>query len=319
MRLKKLFLICATMSIGFISCNKDDDDETPTFEERDRGEQAIEDDERLVEFLSTHFYNYEEFQNPSEGFDYSIEFDTISGENSEKTSLLESEDLMVKSVTRDDVEYDLYILKVREGEGDRPTMADSTLVAYTGQLMNQTVFNENMVSPVWFDLPGYIILDANGRPGRAGGVLPGFSESLVEFKSSTGYDVNPDNTISWKNDYGIGAVFVPSGLAYFSSPPSGSGIPGYAPLIFKINLYRTVEADHDKDGIPSWMEDLDNDGNVFNDNTDGDNFPDHSDADDDGDGTPTRDEIVIREDGTLELTDTNNDGTPDYLDPDFFK
>lgn len=318
MRLKKLFLICATISIAFSSCNKDDDN-TPTFEERDRGEQAVEDDEQLVEFLSSHFYNYEEFENPSEGFDYRIEFDTIAGENADKTSLFDSEDLIKKSVTRDDVEYTLYILKVREGEGDRPTSADSTLVAYTGQLMNQTFFNDNMISPVWFDLPGYITLDERGRPARTGGVLPGFSESLVEFKSATGYDVNPDNTVSWNNDYGIGAVFVPSGLAYFSNPPSGSGIPGYAPLIFKINPYRAVEADHDRDGIPSWMEDLNEDGNVYNDNTDGDTFPNHSDADDDGDGTPTRKEIVINEDGTIELTDSNNDGTPDYLDPDTFK
>ena len=318
MRLKKLFLICATISVAFSSCNKDDDD-TPTIEERDRGEQAIEDDEKLVEFLSTHFYNYEEFENPSEGFDYRIKFDTIAGENSDKTSLLQSEDLIKKSVTQDDVDYTLYILKVREGEGDRPTMADSTLVAHTGQLIDKTVFKDNMVSPVWFDLPGYVVLNSQGRPTLVGGEIPGISESLVEFKSATGYDVNPDNTISWHNDYGIGAVFVPSGLAYFSSPSQGSGIPRYAPLIYKINLYRVAEADHDRDGVPSRLEDVNEDQNLYNDNTDGDSFPNYSDPDDDGDGTATRDEILITEDGDVELIDTNNDGTPDYLDPDFFK
>jgi hypothetical protein len=320
MRLKKLFLICTTVSIAFSSCNKDDDDGGGfTFEERDRGEQAVEDEERLVEFLSTHFYNYEDFQNPSEGFDYRITFDTIAGENSDKISILDSEELIEKTVNRDDVDYTLYILKIREGQGERPTFADSTLVAYTGQLINETVFNDNIVSPVWFDLPGYTTLNANGQPARAGSVLPGFSESLTEFKSSTGFTVNADNTISWNNDYGIGAIFSPSGLAYFSSPPQGSGIPPYAPLIFKVNLYRVVKADHDNDGVPSWMEDIDGDGDLYNDNTDEDNFPNHSDADDDGDGTPTREEIVINADGSVELIDSNNNGTPDYLDPDTFK
>ncbi|WP_373059169.1 FKBP-type peptidyl-prolyl cis-trans isomerase [Zunongwangia sp. H14] len=316
MRLKQLFLGAAVLSMGLISCNKDDDDGITTVPERDRGEQAAEDNEALVSYLSTHFYNYEEFEIPSDDFDYRIRIDTIAGENSDKTALIDSDKLMEKTVEDEDVEYTLYILKVREGGGRKPTFADSTLVGYKGMLLNDEVFDQNMVAPVWFDLPGYVALNANGRLARYGGVIPGFSESLTEFRAATNYTVNPDNTVNWEN-YGIGAVFVPSGLGYFSA--GQSGIPPYSPLVFEINLYRAVEADHDGDGIPSWMEDLDDDGNLFNDDTDGNGYPNHSDPDDDGDGTSTRKEIVILEDGSVEFPDSNSDDTPDYLDPDVFQ
>ncbi|MDT0644839.1 hypothetical protein RM553_18520 [Zunongwangia sp. F363] len=317
MRLKQLFLICTLFGLTFTSCNKDDDDDgVTTVPERDRGEQAVEDDEALVAYLSTHFYNYEEFETPPENFDYRIRIDTIAGENSDKTPLIDSDKLVEKIVDDEDVEYSLYILKVREGGGRMPTFADSTLVGYKGELLNGNIFDQNMAAPVWFDLPGYITVNSNGRLARFGGVIPGFSESLTEFRAATNYTVNPDNTITWE-DYGIGAVFVPSGLGYFSM--GQSGIPAYSPLIFEINLYRALEADHDGDGIPSWMEDLDEDENLFNDDTDEDGYTNHSDPDDDGDGTPTREEIEILEDGTLVFPDSNNDGTPDYLDPDVFK
>ena len=53
--------------------------------------------------------------------------------------------------------------------------------------------------------------------------------------------------------------------------------------------------------------------------TDEDGLPNYSDPDDDGDGKPTRDEIIINEDGSIEFPDSNGNGTPDYLDPDTFE
>ena len=86
------------------------------------------------------------------------------------------------------------------------------------------------------------------------------------------------------------------------------------------------DTDTDRDGIPNLMEDLNGNGYMFDDNTDSDleqsNFttavPNFRDSDDDGDGTSTRDEIVIDANGNITLTDSNNDGVPDYLDPDTF-
>ena len=66
------------------------------------------------------------------------------------------------------------------------------------------------------------------------------------------------------------------------------------------------------------MEDLDGDGILSNDDSDENSTPNYLDADDDGDGTPTRDEIIINEDGSLEFPDTSGNGIPDYLDPNTF-
>ncbi|AVR43920.1 hypothetical protein C7S20_00780 [Christiangramia fulva] len=316
MRLKKLMFLGLLATLVF-SCNKDKS--TPeTIPPHDRGEQAIEDDQALINYLSTHFYNYEEFENPSEDFDYVVRLDTIAGENSDKTPIIESDKLITKTVNYKGIDQQLYVLKIREGAGAKPHFTDSVYVAYKGELLNEAVFDANHIkSPTWFSLGRYYQLQSNGRLALNGGLIEGYTAGIQEFGEATGFEVNPDNTINWTNDFGIGAIFMPSGLGYFSAPQSS--IPAYSPLIFTVNLFRVNVADHDGDGIPSYMEDLNNNNDILDDDTDGDNLNNSSDADDDGDGTPTREEIVINEDGSIEFTDTNGDGTPDYLDPDFFK
>jgi len=298
-------MICLTAFLVF-SCDNDDDGPEP-IPPRDRGDQAIEDDQALIEYLSTHFYNYEEFENPAEGFDYVVEFDTIAGDNQDKTPILESTKLITKTVNYQGVDQQLYVLVEREGEGDKPSIADSTFVGYEGELLNGSVFDSNLKTPIWFSLTEYYERQANGTVASRGGIVEGFQNGLVEFGAASGYTVNPDNTITWNNDYGVGAIFMPSGLAYFNVPRSV--IPAYSPLIFAVNLFRVNEADHDRDGVPSIMEDVDGDGDLVNDDTDGDGIPNFSDADDDGDGKPTIEE----------LGDTNEDGIPDYLDADIFE
>ncbi len=309
MRLTRLLIIGVLLSTFFIACKSDDDNGPEVVPPRDMGEQAIADDEAIISYLQTHFYNVEDFENPSEGFDYKIRFDTISGENSNKKPIIESNLLSTEIITRNEVDFTIYILKIREGVGEHPTFADSTFQNYKGELLNRTVF-DNTVNPVWFDHPGTL------TQANQGIAVTGLTEALVEFGGASGFEVNDDNTVTWENDFGIGAVFVPSGLAYFAS--GTSTIPAYSPLIFSFQLYRVNQADHDQDGIPSWMEDLDNNRILRNDDSDGDTAPNYLDQDDDGDGTPTRDEIIINEDGSIEFPDSNGNGTPDYLDPDTF-
>ena len=91
-----------------------------------------------------------------------------------------------------------------------------------------------------------------------------------------------------------------------------SSIPAYSPLIFSLNVYTTNQADHDADGILSFDEDVDGDGNPFNDDTDGDGIANFADIDDDGDGVYTINEYDTDGDGTPD--DTDGDGIPDYLD-----
>jgi len=175
---------------------------------------------------------------------------------------------------------------------------------------NRRIF-DNAVTPVWLDQTS---------------VIQGWRETLVEFVGSSGFMINEnDGTVQYNADFGDFVVFIPSGLAYFNNPPAG--IPRYAPLIFNIQLYEVNEADHDGDGIPSHLEDLDNDRLVLDldDNTDGDNVSNYLDADDDNDGTLTRDEITLsptaKDDGVVtldEITFYNDDGDmdPNHLDTD---
>lgn len=299
--MKKYFtysVVVALIGLVYVSCNNDDDgfDEIPP---RDRGEESIAADAELVEYLETHFYNYEDFATPPADFDFKIVLDTIAGDNADKIPLIDQVQTKVVTDSREeDVTYNLYYLTGRQGLGNSPKFVDSTLVTFEGRLVNGDLF-DGSPNPVWFDLTG---------------VIDGFQAGLVEYSGATGSTTNPDGTETFE-DFGSGAIFMPSGLAYFNQPPSNS-IPFYAQLIFTFTVLEAVEADHDQDGILSIDEDLNNNGNELDDNTDEDNFPNFVDFDDDEDGVPTRDEIIINDDGTVSFPDSDGDGTPDYLDPD---
>lgn len=59
----RIAVVLGGLSLLVISCKKDDDVviEPP----RDMLEVSIENDEAIVSFLETHFYNYDEFGKPS--------------------------------------------------------------------------------------------------------------------------------------------------------------------------------------------------------------------------------------------------------------
>ena len=300
MTMMRNIFLAAMGLVFFISC-KNDDDNTVEIEVRDRGEVQVESSANLTAYLDTHFYNYEEFETPPADFDYKIRFDTISGDNADKTPL--SSQVITRQYTFEETEYELYILKAREGEGVQPTFADSTFLNYEGRVVGGNRFDV-AISPVWFDLSQVVF---------------GFANGVSELKAGTQFTQNADGTFDFGNDYGIGAVFIPSGLGYFNG--SGPGFGSYSDLVFTFDLFRAVEdTDNDRDGVPNWMEDVNGNNyvNELGDDTDGDRVPNYLDTDDDGDGTPTREEINLDEDGNLVLPfpDTDNDGTPDYLDPE---
>ncbi len=303
-RFKYGFILLATLFVVTVSCKKDDDDGPDPIPPRDRGPEAERAQAQIDSFLMTHFYNYSEFETPPENFDYKIKFDTIAGENASKTPLMDQvTSKIVKDVVDGSVEYKLYYLKVREGGGDRPHFSDYTTYTYEGRTLTLDMF-DSAVTPVRFSL----VDDKNSS-----GIIRGLQLALIEFKGAANTITNPDGTLSFE-DYGIGAVFVPSGLGYYQFPPSSSGIKSYDQLIFSFALFSREIADHDGDGIPSYMEDRNNNQYLMDDDTDGDGIPNYLDNDDDGDRRLTRDEIIINEDGTLEFPDKNGNGTPDYLD-----
>lgn len=302
-RIKHGFFLLVTLFAITVSCKKDDDDQPPPVPPRDRGPEAVRGQTEIETFLETHFYNYENFENDPENF--KLVFDTIAGDNASKTPLMEQVSFkLVKDVVDTSVEYKLYYLKVREGMGDRPHFSDFTTNTYEGRTLTLDMF-DSAVTPVRFNL-----VDDKTTPG----IIRGLQMALIEFKGASNVTSNPDGTLSFE-DFGIGAVFIPSGLGYYQYPPASSGIKAYDQLVFSFELFSREIADHDGDGIPSYMEDLNNNLNLMDDDTDGDGVPNYLDTDDDGDRRLTRDEIIINEDGSLEFPDKNGNDVPDYLDP----
>lgn len=77
----------------------------------------------------------------------------------------------------------------------------------------------------------------------------------------------------------------------------------------------------DNDGILAELEDLNNNGDLTDDDSDGDGLPNYIDADDDGDNVLTSAEIdtdnLDGDDNPLtNPKDTDGDGVPNHLDPD---
>lgn len=294
-RINVLYILLLAIVIS--SCSEDDGGGT-TIQLRDEAEVRDENAVSIQDFLSTHFYRFESSPN----FDRVV-IDTIAGENSNETPLIDSEFLESKTVVNNDVEYELFYLKFREGaiSQRQPKFTDSTLVTYEGYTFERDIFDASP-NPIWFDLTA---------------VVRGFYEVLPEFRGATGYQQNPDGTGSFNNDFGVGAVFIPSGIGYFASPPVTSGIGAYDPIYFTFQMYRSKESDHDLDGVPNWREDINNNRRLNDDDTDGDRAANYLDTDDDNDGVPTRDEIIIDETGEVFTPDTNGNGIPDYLDATF--
>lgn len=288
---KKLFFLLPVFLL-FLQCKKEDTTEPIPI--RDYSEQVIVDQDLLETYLKTHTYNYEDFNNES---DVNIKLDTILDNNSSRVSLFEQASIKTIDVTNAEGEitsHNLYYIIAREGSNESPSVADSVYVAYNGILTDGSTF-DNSKFPIWIDL-------AN--------TIEGFREGVSELRTGK-FTENSNGTIAYTS-FGVGLFFIPSGIGYFEN--INSGIPEYSPLIFTVKLMTHTDTDHDNDGIISIFEDIDGDNKPFGDDSDGDNLWNMYDVDDDGDGILTVNEIDKNNDSIID--DTNNDGIPDYLDPD---
>ncbi|WP_138434718.1 FKBP-type peptidyl-prolyl cis-trans isomerase [Winogradskyella algicola] len=339
----KYILYFLLVLIIVVSCKDDDDTTVPNIELRDRGEQQMADNDSLIDYLSTHYYNSSFFQ---EGEDYrygdliitELPIDENTGEYLDmpdpenNTLLIDAVEILTTEYF--DVQYEYYVLRINNGEGQSPNFTDRVEVRYEGKEVGSGNVFDSRITPINLALQGNLI-NSFGSIRAWQLVLPGF-------KASTGFTLN--NGIVEYEDYGFGVMFVPSGLGFFSGTDSGSS---YANLIFKFELLRTQVEDHDGDGIPSYIEDLDSDMDVSNDDTDEDNFPNFIDLDDDGDGVNTIDELMsntytvdtnVNEEepvlgegeyevsrsetdgvitiNTVEIVDSDSNGVADYLQED---
>lgn len=339
----RLSLYLLTITTLFFSCNSDDDDDTVPFVEADRTEQQAIDKDSLLAYLSSHYYNSGFFENEGT-YSYS---DVIISElptdedgnylalpDPENNTLL-SQAVETRTTEYLDVNYEYYVLNITQGEGDSPMYTDRIRVRYEGSSVSDGDVFDYTVTPIDLYLHG------NGT-NEIRDAIRAWQLVLPTFNTADNWGIN-NGSVDYTN-FGMGVMFVPSGLAYFSDlAATGSS---YDNLIFKFDLLQFEVVDHDDDGIPCYAEDADNDSNLYNDDTDEDGWPNFIDRDDDGDDVLTIDELISttydpissddpdpifaedefvrsrtqNNDGTITIktvtiADSNSDTIPDYLDP----
>ena len=318
MKYKPYILLITILLLGF-SCGDDDDDGIIEVPEADRTEQQVIDNDSLVSYLQSHYVDASLLSNnPTISFtEININQLPDDGElpNPNQNSLL-IDIVETLTTTYFDVEYEYYILKINQGGSENsPNFSDKVRVSYEGTLMDDTVFDSSS-TPVDFDLTS---------------TIAGWGRVLPEFNLAEDFVINSDGTVTYNNP-GIGIMFLPSGLGYYSA--AAGSVPVYSNLIFKFKVFQSELNDHDFDNVPSHLEDINGDYDLTNDNSDDDTFADFIDSDDDNDGTLTIDEdlepdsdLTVDRDGDGDPTndigdgdptndDTDGDGIPNYLDPD---
>lgn len=294
----RVFTFSLFLMLGLMACKKDDDGGSTTVEVRDRGEQQQIDNDSILGYLDTHYYNKAQLS----AMDNPTINDIVISDTQEDGYEILLTDAMLHNTTYEETEYQYYVLTINEGGGENaPHFCDDVRVYYEGSTLENEVFDSRLLEPIVFDLVT---------------VVKGWSLVMPLFKESAGYFENGDGTVSFDNP-GLGVMFIPSGLAYFSN--ALEDVPAYSPMIFKFELLETEIADHDNDGVPSYKEDLNGDGyfNIDDDDTDDDGTPDFADEDDDNDGVLTINED-LNNDGDP-TNDLNSDDQPLYLDPDSYE
>lgn len=258
----------------------------------DHEAQAEKDKDSLIKFLKNHYY------------DTSV--DSLKALKAGESPIYDDAKLKTLNITYRDIDYLMYVYVKEEGNPkpvkSNPTILDSILVTYhLGYFKDSTEYVplQKLESATWFN-PTQIAVE---------GWLHGFTH----FKG--GENITGNGPITYTGG-GNGILFIPSGLAYRNT--GNGGLPGNANLVYYINLLDIVEnTDHDGDGVGSFLEDIDGDGDPRNDDTDGDGFVNFGDSDDDNDGVLTKDEDANGDGNPAnDFSDPNNPTLPDYLNPD---
>ena len=279
------------LSILFYSC--DDNIVSTPVDDFDHEAQSLIDKDSLSSFFTKHYY------------DTSI--DSVKALVAGQTPLSEDVNLKLMNVSENEIDYELYyyVNNIGSPSIDKgfPKSVDSIFVKYEGFRINNTDSItprfEIRETPIWFTLNS---------------VIRGWAYGFTNFKN--GDNVTNNGPITFDNG-GNGILFIPSGLAYRNAGTTGL-IRSNENLIFYIELYDFIkDTDHDNDGIPSWLEDVDGDGDPRNDDTNGDFFANYLDIDDDGDGVKTLDEDANGAGNAAHaFHDPNNPTLADYLNPE---
>ncbi len=331
-KILKFSIYLLTIVTVFVACKKDED-ETIAFIEADRNLQQLADNDSIVNYLSTHYYNSDFFETGvNHKYTDIIITELQPGEEVPAGQTLLFEDVETFMIEYLETDYEYYILRLNQGGGDAPKFTDGVRVRYEGFSVASGEVFDGVITPIALNLQG------NGI--NTSGTIKAWQLVMPEFSSSFDFTTN-NGSVDYTN-FGLGVMFVPSGLAYFSGSTTGSS---YDNLVFKFELLQIEVIDHDRDGIPSYVEDVNGNLIVEDDDTDIDTIPNFIDIDDDGDEVLTINELIpteyiidtnIGEEepvlvaneyeisrnedsgiitiNTVTVADSNDDGMPDYLD-----
>ncbi|WP_299129341.1 hypothetical protein [uncultured Winogradskyella sp.] len=278
--------------VVILSCENDDDVNFRPAELRDRAEQQLTDNQELLAYLGSHYYNSGFFETGTNHKYTDIVITELQPSQNvpEGHTLLIDAVLPAETTTFEDTTYEYYVLRINQGGGESPNFTDEVRVRYEGFLEETGEVFDGVATPIDFRMQQSLGL-------FEGGVIRGWQLVLSSFNTAAGFSSN--NGIVDYNDFGLGVMFLPSGLGYFGTPIPG--VPSYSNLIFKFELLQFEVDDHDGDGIPTFLEDTDENIDVLDDDADEDTFPDFLDPDDDNDGVLTQNEIITNQ----YIVDTN--------------
>ena len=283
--------------LAFIFIQCDDTTRSVITPLRDYEEQKMADNDSIISFLQSHYYNYDDYANADSSQRVEFTIDSLVNDPA-KTPMIDQvfeHDVQVKDQDGNFITHTMYIIpNIREGIGDSPTIADEVFITYKGMFLDGYSFDQSE-QQIWF----------NGLS-----TVQGFYELYPYIKRGT-WEVDPATGLISYDGFGTAVAIMPSALGYYGSQ---SAPREYAPLIFVIDLYTFATADHDQDSVPTIVEDINGNHHFTDDidDTDGDGIPNYLDNDDDGDGILTIDEYDVDADGVAD--DSDGDGTPDYLD-----
>jgi FKBP-type peptidyl-prolyl cis-trans isomerase FkpA len=305
----KYYFILLLAGISLVSCNKNDDDDAVVVPLRDYAVQYKADNDSIEKYLKTNYITVTNAPGTLEDQDVVIK-KIVAGDGNVSIWDQGTYKLTSRDVYSNDITYKVYYLILREGTGSAPTNTDKIVTAYSGNLLNNTVFDTSHGYGATFNLFPY--------SGEGNTVIEGWSEIFPKFKTGTSSTNSGSGVITY-SDFGAGVMFLPSGLAYYGAG-SGSAIPAYNCVVFSFKLFDLQRMDNEYsistttggrvligDGVPDYLEDINGDGYLYDfrdtvkyphppadlvDDTDKDGIADFVDFDDDGDGFTTRFEIT---------------------------
>lgn len=260
------------------SCDDDTNSFFNPYADIDYEELATTENDSIVHFLSTHYYD-----------EINDEIKFI--DDGQTTMFSETDKLHELEVTENEIAYKLYVYISKVGlpaidpdtqlPKESPTEVDSIFVNRKGIILQSNTLDDDDYLFDEADNTWWSLASTYGLSGFAPTPIKGWVKGFPYFKS--GKNVTSNGPITYE-DAGKGYIFIPSGLAYSSI----NYVVGQSTnslfdqtLVFEVELLDLAQnTDHDNDGKASIDEDADGDGDITNDfSGDSTSLPDYLNSD----------------------------------------